>query len=118
MLNPTIHQSKVEQCTTQDGNEFGFGEIVIFQIYEWDIYTEPKKSVPRDIRAAIFGKLDNVEAYVVNMGGHSDYRRYQAAKEKYGYPIRHLPLEWGKFTGQVGELIIPTSDLRKDTGII
>lgn len=36
---------------------------------------------------------------------------YKALKNKYGCPIRHMELEWGKFMGTDKEIIVPAEDI-------
>ena len=62
------------------------------------------------ISAMIFGKIKNINAYVIISKEPEDIKYL---KNRYGYPIRQLELEWGKFSGSTMEFIIPEIELTK-----
>ena len=63
-----------------------------------------------DFQLEIRGKVKGCDLYVVS--APSTYRIENLAKV-YGSPNRHLELEWGRFSGQKNEFIIPAGDLGK-----
>ena len=90
---------------------FNFGEDV-----------EIKCKLANDISPDVFfdvrigGKIKNADAYVINIihNGESDFEYLRLLKKRYGYPIRQIELEWGKFTGNANEFIIPQFELLKN----
>ena len=63
-----------------------------------------------DIPAVVVGKVVNANAYVILVPGLlAD--ELQHMNNRYGYPIRHLKLEWGKFFGTDNEFIISEEDI-------
>jgi len=77
----------------------------------------------KTFKAKVIGKVKNANAYVINVFGLDIYypaERYDerrntmlSLKRKYGYPIRQIELEWGKFSGSGNEFVIPEHELKK-----
>ena len=64
------------------------------------------------IKAIVAGKVANANAYVVLAVGLLEYELHWL-KNRYGYPIRQIELEWGKFFGIDNEFIISEDDIMK-----
>lgn len=105
-MNPNVN---LPNTTIQDG-KFAFGDIVKITIYERGAQNMPKAT---DIKGSVMGKVKGINAYVVNVGSWAPTEKYKLIKTKYGYPVRHLPLEWGHFDGRVGEIIISANELTR-----
>jgi hypothetical protein len=76
--------------------------------------------------ATVRGKVSGMNVYLVLLDDrsfvgtsnikvyyHSLTERMNSAAGKYGYPIRHLELEWGSFYGYDGEFLVPADDLER-----
>jgi hypothetical protein len=76
--------------------------------------------------AKIMGKIKNANAYVISVLGLNLFypadafdRRHnyiKSLKEKYGYPIRQIELEWGSFSGKINEFVVSEHELTKRNG--
>ena len=99
--------AKVEKDTDQGGN-FAFGNIVeISVILPQSFYIKN-----HSFKAKVIGKVKNAEAYVIGVRG-ATAENHKELKRKYGYPIRQIELEWGKFSGNLNEYIISRHELIK-----
>lgn len=68
----------------------------------------------RHPHGSVFGKIKDKDAYVVSLRG-LDLNNRLAVRTKFGYPNRHLKLEWGSYAGTSEEFIIGIDDLEKYT---
>jgi len=61
----------------------------------------------------IEGKISNLPYYVVLFSklNRENNHRQALFEGKYGLPVRHLPLEWGVWTGSKAEFLIAEGDL-------
>lgn len=78
---------------------FKYGELVLVRMLAgkyWDVYS-----------GMINGKVKGLEAYVITFTNVSQFLN------KYGYPNRHLKLEWGQFSGYTKEFIVPAEEIQK-----
>jgi hypothetical protein len=113
MINP-FFKKKIE--TKASG--FNFADMVSLECIIKGMRLEKKI-----LKAKVIGKVKGANAYVVNIFGPDIYypaerydQRYDimlSLKKKYGYPIRQIELEWGKFSGIANEFIIPKHELKK-----
>jgi hypothetical protein len=113
MINP-FFKKKMETETSG----FNFADMVSLECLVRGMRIEK-----RILQAKVMGKVKSANAYVVNIFGLDIYypaeqydRRYNtisSLKRKYGYPIRQIELEWGKFSGSINEFIIPEHELKK-----
>lgn len=95
-------------------NKFYFGNAVEFIVYRPAIrhaFSVSQTEVKVKVLASVRAKIKNANAYVVSF--KFDNRYIDIIKDKYGYPIRQLPLEWGNFNGLVSEIIVPAKELTK-----
>jgi len=114
MINP-LFKIKIE--TNKSG--FNFADIVILECFVKAVVIENKI-----FKAKIMGKVKNANAYVVSVFiidkhgiDNDELERISAwckgLKRKFGYPIRQIELEWGKFSGSMAEFIVPEHELTK-----
>ena len=74
----------------------------------------PGRYHSREHGVKIIGKIKDADAYVINALSVSfNSLVLVELKNRYGYPIRHIALEWGKFNGYVTEFVVPGCDLEK-----
>lgn len=63
-----------------------------------------------EIQATVIGKVNGADAYVILISGMLESEE-KHLKNRYGYPIRQLKLEWGKFFGTSNEFIVSKDDI-------
>lgn len=63
-----------------------------------------------DLQAMVVGKVDGADAYVILISGMLESEE-KYLRNRYGYPIRQLKLEWGKFFGTPNEFIVSKDDI-------
>jgi len=78
--------------------------------YKEKVYIKISKNSVTVVECSITGKVKNANAYIVFA---LDYRFTRELRNKYGYPIRHIALEWGNFTGKSNEFIIKATDIQR-----
>lgn len=61
------------------------------------------------IAGSVYGKIQNKDAYVVSLRGAA--MDLNILIKTFGYPNRHLLLEWGNYTGDEYEFIVSGKDL-------
>lgn len=76
----------------------------------------------RKFKAVITGKIKNAKAYIINVTEIGNFypedelneniHRLNSLKSKYGYPIRQIELEWGRFSGSVREFVVSEHELK------
>lgn len=113
MINPMF---KIKTETTQSG--FNFADLVVF-----DCLIKGIRLKNHTFQATVTGKVKNANAYVINVCNLDRFNTEEQKdrcrdyiinlKEKYGYPIRQIELEWGKFSGSIAEFIVPDFELTK-----
>lgn len=79
-------------------HKFSFGEKVIVEDTSLFSFS--------DCEGVIKGKIKDLDCYVVLFSTG-------IKKPEYGFPNRHLELEWGKFSGYDNECIVPSNKLKK-----
>lgn len=97
----------LKNVTVQDG-KFNFGDDV--QIKCGVSNGSSVSDVFFDARVG--GKIKNIPVYIVKIIG-PDFRHNATTslKKKYGYPIKQIQLEWGKFTGTANEFTVPAFEI-------
>ncbi len=61
------------------------------------------------LAGSVYGKIKDKNAYVVSLRGVA--MDLNILIKTFGYPNRHLPLEWGNYTGGEHEFIVNGKDL-------
>jgi hypothetical protein len=87
-----------------DGN-INFGDIKNIQI--------PLSVL--NLKAKVHGKILGANAYIISLFDPDGdlFRNLILFKSHYGYPIRQIKLQWGRFDGSVNEFIVPGHELKE-----
>lgn len=106
MQNP-IKNYQLNAESMESAGNFNFGDIKYIGLIPLFNF--------KKIKVRIHGKILNSNAYVISLLDDKEtiFKNLVLFKSMYGYPIRQIKLQWGQFTGNVNEFVVPGHELKE-----